>query len=225
MKNDLKNFLQLLLRQALFGTEPNMDLFAEEKSFYSSGITRLAGVDEVGRGCLAGPVFAAAVILPQELRISDLNDSKKLPPEVRERVSAEVLEKALAWSIVSVPVEEIDRLNILWASMKAMRLAVEGLKMLPELLLVDGNRVTDLQLPQRAMVAGDGRCASIAAASVIAKVARDRWMAEQENIYPQFRFSRHKGYGTPQHLEELRRHGPTPLHRKTFAPVAQVKMF
>jgi len=202
-----------------------MDLYAEESSFYARGIARLGGVDEVGRGCLAGPVFAAAVILPRGLRIPDLNDSKKLKPEVRERVSAEVLEKAVAWSIASVSVEEIDELNILWASMKAMRLAVESLKTRPELLLIDGNRVTDVELPQCAIIEGDGRCASIAAASVIAKVARDRWMAEQEALYPQFRFSRHKGYGTPQHLQELRQHGPTPLHRKTFAPVAQVQMF
>src|SRR5262249_11299111 len=124
-----------------------MDLYEAEQEFYAQGYSSLAGVDEVGRGCLAGPVFAAAVVLPLGLRIPDLDDSKKLSPEVRERVSEIVLREALATSIARVSVEEIDSLNILWASMKAMRLAVEGLALVPELLLVDGNRTVDLQLP------------------------------------------------------------------------------
>jgi len=196
-----------------------MDLYAEEQKFLFEGYATLAGVDEVGRGCIAGPVFAAAVILPSDLRIPQLNDSKKLSAQVRERLSEIILREALAWNIAEVSVEEIDTLNILWASMKAMRLAVEGLRMVPDLLLVDGNRETDLPLKQRAIVEGDGRCASIAAASVIAKVARDRWMSEQETHFPGFSFAQHKGYGTEQHLRELRKHGPTPLHRRSFAPV------
>lgn len=198
-----------------------MDLYAEEQTFYEQGFATLAGVDEVGRGCIAGPVFAAAVILPRELRIPDLDDSKKLLAPVRERISEIILREAIATCIAMVSVEEVDSLNILWASMKAMRLAVEGLKPAPGLLLIDGNRPTDLPLPQLALVAGDGRCASIAAASVIAKVARDRWMAEQEAHFPGFSFARHKGYGTEQHLRELKQHGPTPLHRRSFAPVQE----
>ncbi|MFO1464783.1 MAG: ribonuclease HII [bacterium] len=199
-----------------------MDLYAEEARFASEGFVTLAGVDEVGRGCIAGPVFAAAVILPRELRIPELNDSKKLSPKVRERLSSTILREARAWHIAMVSVEEIDRLNILWASMKAMRLAVEGLVERPDLLLVDGNRVTESPLPQRAIVEGDARCASIAAASVIAKVARDRWMSEQEAQFPGFSFAKHKGYGTAEHLRELRQHGVTPLHRRSFAPVQEM---
>lgn len=195
------------------------DLYSEEIPFYEEGFATLAGVDEVGRGCIAGPVFAAAVILPRELRLPELDDSKKLKPKVRERLSEVIHREALAACIAMVSVEEVDQLNILWASMKAMRLAVEGLKLQPGLLLVDGNRVTDLKLPQRAIVAGDARCASIAAASVIAKVARDRWMTEREADYPGFSFAKHKGYGTAQHLRELKQHGATPLHRRSFAPV------
>ncbi len=199
-----------------------MDLYAEEQKFLAEGYATLGGVDEVGRGCIAGPVFAAAVILPSELRIPQLNDSKKLTPKVRERLSEVILREAVAWNIVQVSVAEIDELNILWASMKAMSLAVGGLRVAPDLLLVDGNRTTDLPLQQRAIVEGDGRCASIAAASVIAKVARDRWMAEQEAHFPGFSFAQHKGYGTEQHLRELRTHGPTSLHRRTFAPVQEL---
>lgn len=196
-------------------------LYSIEADFRNEGFAQLAGVDEVGRGCLAGPVFAAAVILPPGLRIPKLDDSKKLTAATRDQVSAQVLEKCLAWHVAMVSAEEIDQLNILWASMKAMRLAVEGLRQVPDLLLVDGNRATDLAMPQRTLIGGDARCASIAAASVIAKVARDRWMTEQEKVFPQFSFSRHKGYGTAQHLRELGAHGPTPLHRRSFAPVQQ----
>ncbi|MCE9625788.1 MAG: ribonuclease HII [Deltaproteobacteria bacterium] len=199
-----------------------VDLYAEEKVFYAQGYSTLAGVDEVGRGCIAGPVFAAAVLLPPDLRIPDLNDSKKLKASLREKLSEIILREAISHHIAMVSVEDVDSLNILWASMKAMRIAVEGLKQVPALLLVDGNRETDLPLPQKALVAGDGRCASIAAASVIAKVARDRWMSEQEAHFPGFSFAKHKGYGTAQHLKELREHGPTPLHRRTFAPVQEL---
>jgi ribonuclease HII len=196
-----------------------VDLYAEEQSLRAEGFELLAGVDEVGRGCLAGPVFAAAVILPQDLKIPQLNDSKKLSPQLREKISAIILQQALAYKIERVSVEEIDRINILQASLQAMQLAIAGLSIFPKLLLVDGNQQVEVSIPQKTVIQGDGRCASIAAASVIAKVARDRYMAEQEKIFPQFSFSQHKGYGTAQHLEELKKHGPTPLHRRSFAPV------
>jgi ribonuclease HII len=196
-----------------------VDLYAEEQVLRAEGFELLAGVDEVGRGCLAGPVFAAAVILPQDLKIPQLNDSKKLSPQLREKISAIILQQALAYKIERVSVEEIDRINILQASLKAMQLAIAGLLIFPKLLLIDGNQQVEVSIPQKTVIQGDGRCASIAAASVIAKVARDRYMAEQEKIFPQFSFSQHKGYGTAQHLEELKKHGPTPLHRRSFAPV------
>lgn len=199
-----------------------LDLYSEEITFRSQGYLILAGVDEVGRGCIAGPVFAAAVILAIESKIPKLNDSKKLSSGVREEVAEIILKKSLAYQIVAVDAGEIDRINILRASLQAMRLAVEGLDRVPDLVLVDGNQAVDLRVPQKNLVGGDGRCASIAAASVIAKVARDRFMTEQEKLYPQFQFSSHKGYGTAQHLEELKRHGPTPLHRRSFAPVRQM---
>ena len=199
-----------------------MDLYEEEDSFYQEGVSVIAGVDEVGRGCLAGPVFAAAVILPRGIQIPNLNDSKKLSPKVREEVSQRVLDLALAYQIAQVSVEEIDRLNILRASLQAMKLAIHGLSVIPHLLLIDGNQQVAVELSQHLLIGGDGRCASIAAASVIAKVARDRYMTEQEKLYPGFNFSRHKGYGTIRHLDELNRFGPTPLHRRSFSPVSQM---
>ncbi len=199
-----------------------LDLYSEENLFRSQGYSLLAGVDEVGRGCLAGPVFAGAVMLPAEIRIPHLNDSKKLTPKIREQVSDIILREALAFCISIVSVEEIDRINILRASLKAMQLAIQGLRLLPELVLVDGHQAVDLPMPQKNLVGGDGRCASIAAASVIAKVARDRFMSEQEKIFPAFCFSRHKGYGTAQHLKELEENGPTLLHRRSFTPVREL---
>ncbi len=198
-----------------------MGLYAEDRFFRLEGYSILAGVDEVGRGCLAGPVFAAAVVLPDGLKIRGLNDSKQLAPEIRQKLSAIILNKALAYRIEMVSVEEIDQINILQASLKAMRLAVSGLSIRPQLTLVDGIFSFGAEFLQRTLVGGDGRSASIAAASIIAKVARDAYMAQQEKRFPQFSFSRHKGYGTPQHLEELKKNGPTELHRKSFSPVRE----
>lgn len=195
------------------------DLYQEEQKLREGGYTLLAGVDEVGRGCLAGPVFAAAVVLPAALRLPQLDDSKKLSAPLRERLDGQIRLQALAWQVAWVGVEEIDKINILHASLKAMRLAVEGLAQNPHLVLVDGRQKIGFFLPQKTYVGGDAQLASIAAASVVAKVARDRYMQEQEKFFPHFSFGRHKGYGTAQHLEELRVYGATSLHRRSFAPV------
>lgn len=200
----------------------SMDLFRPERSLQKEGIELIAGVDEVGRGCLAGPVFAAAVILPKKCSLPNLNDSKKLSVAQREELNVQIWDQALAACIADVSVEEIDRINILQASLKAMRLALEGLGRRPEMVLVDGKFAVKISLPQKTLIDGDARSASIAAASIIAKVARDKFMAEQEAHYPGYSFSRHKGYGTAQHLEELRKNGPTPLHRHSFAPVREL---
>jgi ribonuclease HII len=196
-----------------------VDLMKEERHWYARGLTHLAGVDEVGRGCLAGPVYAAAVILPPNFDLPHLNDSKKLKSVQREVLSVQIQRQAIAWRVAKVEVEEIDRINIFRASLRAIALALEGLSVRPERVLVDGNFPAPVDLPQTTLVKGDQRSASIAAASIIAKVARDRFMAGLEKIYPKFSFGRHKGYGTAKHLEELKTHGPTPLHRRSFAPV------
>ncbi|MDX1386841.1 MAG: ribonuclease HII [bacterium] len=196
-----------------------MDLMEMERSFYAKGCQIIAGVDEVGRGCLAGPVYAAAVILPQDFYHSEINDSKKLTPAKRENLNDFILEKALSLKIAWVEVEEIDQINIFHAALKAMKMALQGLSKKPDLTLVDGKFPVPFEGPQETLVKGDGRSASIAAASIIAKVARDRRMGELEKLFPQFSFSQHKGYGTAVHLKELRQYGPTPFHRRSFAPV------
>lgn len=179
-----------------------------------------AGVDEAGRGPLAGPVVAAAVILPEGFEIKGLNDSKKLTREQRERLEPIILEKAV-YSIIFVDNREIDELNILWASMAAMKRAVEGLSQTPLGIYVDGNRVPP-GLQAEAVVKGDGKVAEIAAASILAKTARDRYMIEIDAQFPQFGFAKHFGYPTPEHLEALRLHGPCELHRYSYGPVQQL---
>lgn len=168
---------------------------------------------------MAGPVFAASVILPVGLILPEVDDSKKLKADERERLFDEICRHAVAWSVASVDAEEIDRINIHHASLKAMKLAVSSLSAAPEYLLIDGKfTLADafLFLPQEAVVDGDALCQCIAAASILAKVSRDRWISEQVKNYPQFDFARHKGYGTSRHREEIKRHGPTPLHRRSF---------
>jgi ribonuclease HII len=182
----------------------------------------IAGVDEAGRGPLAGPVVAAAVILDEMYPIAGLNDSKKLTALRRERLYDEIRAKALCCSVAQASVEEIDRLNILQATLLAMRRAVEGLRLKPAKVLVDGNRLPVLDMLAEAIVGGDALIPSISAASILAKVTRDRWCAELDQQYPQYGFAAHKGYGTPVHLAALRAHGACPEHRKTFAPVTQV---
>lgn len=181
----------------------------------------VAGVDEAGRGPLAGPVVAAAVILDDERPIAGLNDSKKLTPAVRERLYAEIRAKALCCSIAEATVEEIDEINILQATMLAMRRAVEGLRLKPAQVLVDGNRLPVLRVPAEAIVGGDGSVTSIAAASILAKVHRDRWCEQLHERYPHYGFAAHKGYATAEHLAALMRHGACPQHRRSFAPVRE----
>ena len=180
---------------------------------------RVAGVDEVGRGPLCGPVVTAAVILDPARPILGLNDSKKLTEARREALYDEIQEKALAWCIARAEVDEIDRLNILHATMLAMQRAVEGLSVTPKLALIDGNRCPKLSVPSAPVIGGDAQVPAIAAASILAKVSRDREMQALDLIYPGYGLAGHKGYPTPAHLEALRRLGPTPIHRRSFAPV------
>ena len=179
------------------------DLWALENGIYASGVNILCGVDEAGRGPLAGPVCAAAVILPRGLEIPGLNDSKKLSEKRRE-------------ALYFADVEEIERLNILHATFLAMNRAIAQLSVRPELALIDGNRDSDIEVPSRCIVKGDSRCADIAAASILAKVTRDRYMIKMAEQYPQYGFEQHKGYGTKQHYAALREYGATPIHRMSF---------
>jgi ribonuclease HII len=181
-----------------------------------------AGVDEAGRGPLAGPVVAAAVILDDLQPIKGLADSKVLSASRREKLFDEIRAKALCCSIAEASVEEIDRLNILQATLLAMRRAVEGLRLKPVKVLVDGNRLPVLDVLAEAIVKGDATVPSISAASILAKVQRDRWCAELDAQYPQYGFARHKGYGTAEHLAALLAHGACPQHRRTFRPVTEV---
>lgn len=182
----------------------------------------ICGVDEAGRGPLVGSVFAAAVILPDGHGIKGLADSKKLSAKKREQLFVEIRDKALAWSVASASPAEIDEINILWATMLAMQRAVAGLGLAPDEVLVDGNRVPKLDYPARAIVQGDALVEAISAASILAKVSRDREAVLLDAAYPGYGFAQHKGYGTAQHLEALARLGPTPEHRRSFAPVRQV---
>ncbi len=182
----------------------------------------VAGVDEAGRGPLAGPVVAAAVILDELQPIKGLADSKVLTARRREQLFDEIRAKALCCSIAQASVEEIEQLNILQATLLAMRRAVEGLRLKPTLVLVDGNRLPLLTMRAEAIVKGDALVAAISAASILAKVQRDRWCADIDVQYPQYGFAKHKGYGTAQHLVALTKHGACPEHRKTFRPVAEV---
>ena len=195
-------------------------LLVLERRWWGQKIEWVAGVDEVGRGCLAGPVVAAAVVLPADIVLDGLDDSKKLKPEKREALSKVIGCKALAVGIGQVEAEEIDRLNILQAALKAMRLALEGLGGRPGHVLVDGNQKPGSLFPETAVVDGDARSLSIAAASVVAKVHRDRLMGAVDANWPVYGFARHKGYGSPEHLAALEEYGPCPLHRRSFGPVA-----
>ena len=185
----------------------------------------ICGVDEAGRGPLAGPVVAAAVILDPRQPIDGLNDSKKLTAVRRETLAVEIREKALAWAVAEASVQEIDRINILQASLLAMQRAVSGLSLMPEKALVDGNKCPVLACPVEAIVGGDGKLAAIAAASILAKTVRDALMQELHVLYPQYGFDRHKGYPTALHLAALREHGISPVHRRSYGPVAQMILF
>ena len=189
------------------------------------GALHIAGLDEVGRGPMFGPVVAAAVILPKGCRLQGLTDSKQLTEKQRNAFDAAIRAEAVAWAVAAVDVETIDRINIRRASLLAMRMAVEQLTVAPDYLLIDGCDTIEWPCPQQAVVQGDGRSVSIAAASVLAKVHRDQLLVELDAVYPGYGLARHKGYCVAEHLEALRRLGPTPLHRKSFSPVAQRMLF
>ncbi|TXI72838.1 MAG: ribonuclease HII [Limnohabitans sp.] len=196
-------------------------LVPEQRALDWDTVGLVAGVDEAGRGPLAGPVVAAAVILDDLKPIVGLNDSKKLTEKRREKLYDEILAKALCCSIAEASVQEIDTLNILQATLLAMRRAVDGLRLKPVKVLVDGNRLPVLDVRAEAIVQGDALVPAISAASILAKVHRDRMCAQLHAQYPQYGFDRHKGYGTAEHLQALAEHGPSPWHRSSFAPVAR----
>lgn len=198
-----------------------LDLWTYEREQWAAGYETICGVDEAGAGPLAGPVYAAAVILPGELDLPGLNDSKKLTAKKREALFDAITQAAFAYSVAAVTAEEIDRLDILNARMLAMQRAIGGLSVKPDLCLIDGNRdhgsSVSIDAPHVCLVGGDGKSASIAAASILAKVSRDRYVTDVlDREYPQYQFARHKGYGTKLHYEMLDRYGPCPAHRRTF---------
>ncbi len=189
-----------------------MKKFEDEYRIYGN----ICGIDEAGRGPLCGPVVAGAVILPKEYDILYINDSKKLSEKKREEVFAQIEEKALAWSVGIVSPEEIDRINILQATYAAMKQAVQKLKITPDILLNDAVTIPDVEIRQVPVIKGDAKSQSIAAASIMAKVTRDRIMKEYDLMYPEYGFSENKGYGTAQHIEAIKKYGPCPIHRITF---------
>ncbi len=193
-----------------------MDMYSIENQKRNEGKTYIAGVDEAGRGPLAGPVYAAAVILPKDCFIAGLNDSKKLSEKKREELYDVIIEKALAYSIFSVDEKRIDEINILNATYDAMNGAVNSLKLTPDYVLIDGNRTQGMNIEHETVVKGDAKSASIAAASILAKVARDRYISEIAKEYPLYHFEKHKGYGTVLHTEAILKYGPSPIHRRTF---------
>ena len=193
-----------------------MDLWEIEKEILDSGITPVCGVDEAGRGPLAGPVCAAAVILPCGLEIPGLNDSKKLTEKKRDALYDVIVAQALSYGIAFATVEEIEERNILGATFLAMNRAIAALDTVPALALIDGNRNSGIEIPSRCIIGGDGKCASIAAASILAKVTRDRYMYEMAEKYPQYGFDQHKGYGTKAHYAAIREFGPSEIHRMSF---------
>lgn len=197
-------------------SESDLDLFAPEQ------FSRIAGVDEVGRGSLAGPVVAAAVILDPNRPIKGLRDSKKLSAKKRDELAQEIKEKALAWSVAAMGPEVIDKINILQATLEAMKAAVEKLPVQPDFVQVDGNKLPKWKWLSEAVVKGDDKVEWISAASIIAKTTRDGYMCKIAELYPQYGFEHHVGYGTAEHIKALKAYGPTPIHRKTFAPVREV---
>ena len=192
------------------------ELWTLENEIYAEGFSLVCGVDEAGRGPLAGPVCAAAVILPRGLEIDGLDDSKKLSEKKREKLFDDIVNAAVSYGIAFAGVEEIEQHNILGATFMAMNRAIEQLSPKPELALIDGNRNKGICIESRCVVKGDSKCADIAAASILAKVTRDRYMLEMAEKYPQYRFEQHKGYGTKLHYEMLREYGPSPIHRRDF---------
>ncbi|MBQ7358202.1 MAG: ribonuclease HII [Clostridia bacterium] len=190
--------------------------YSIENELAQKGYTSICGVDEAGRGPLCGPVVAAACILPDGLVIEGLNDSKKLTEKKREALFDVICESAIAYSIAEASVEEIDRMNILEADLLAMRRAIDGLSVKADFAIIDGNIARDFQIPAMAVVKGDARSMNIAAASILAKVTRDRMCIDLDAQYPEYEIAKHKGYGTKAHMDALRKYGPSPIHRKKF---------
>jgi ribonuclease HII len=199
-------------------------LLRHERALWTQGLLHVAGVDEVGVGPLAGPLVAAAVILPRECEVRGIDDSKKLTPARRTKLKAEIEACAVAVGIGIVEVRDVERLNTYWAAIEAMRRAVAALAVTPEQILIDARRIPGLEVPQLPLVKGDARSYSIAAASIVAKVLRDAMMTELDAAYPQYGFRRHMGYATADHLAALDRHGPCPAHRRSFLPVSQARL-
>ena len=193
-----------------------MDLWNLERAYQAKGYSRICGVDEAGAGPLAGRVYAAAVILPMGIDLPYLNDSKKVTEKRREALFDEICEKAIAWSVAYATEQEVDEINILHARMLAMERAIQGLTMPADFALIDGNRNNGITIQNEPIVKGDSKSASIAAASILAKVSRDRHMLSMAGEYPEYAFEKHKGYPTKLHYERLREYGPCPIHRKTF---------
>lgn len=207
-------------KNSLFETEP-IDLYRYERMAKSEGYHFIAGIDEVGRGALAGPVVAAAVILQPEHPVDGVNDSKKLSRKLREALFDIIVANAVSVGIDMVDAAQIDKINILQATRLAMLQAVQGLSIQPDYLLIDGITTIESPFPQRLLKQGDSRAASIAAASIIAKVTRDRLLCEYASTYQEYGFDKHKGYGTASHISSLQKYGPTPIHRLSFAKVPQ----
>lgn len=187
----------------------------EEKGLQRKGYTYIAGVDEVGRGPLAGPLVVAAVILPRDFELLGMNDSKQLKKEQRKEFAVKIREQAIAYSIKYVEAKEIDRINIYQATIKAMSQALQELPTQPEFALIDAMKLP-ISIPHKSIIKGDAKSASIAAASIVAKVSRDMWMEEMSELYPQYGFERNMGYGTKEHIQAIEEHGPTPIHRRSF---------
>ncbi len=192
------------------------DWLKYENEAYADGYKIICGVDEAGRGPLAGPVYAAAVILPAGCAVDGVNDSKKLSEKKREQLFDKILNECVCYSVGTATCREIDEINILQATFLAMKRAVDSLALKPDIAFIDGDKTPGLDVAQRAIVKGDALSANIAAASIIAKVSRDRYMLEMAEIYPQYHFEKHKGYGTKLHYEMIEKYGITPIHRKTF---------
>jgi ribonuclease HII len=199
-------------------------MLRHERALWTQGVARIAGVDEVGVGPLAGPLVAAAVILPKDCPLRGVDDSKKLTAARRQALREEIAGCAVAIGVGVVAVDDVDRLNTYWAAIEAMRRALAALPVAPEQVLVDARTIPGLGLPQTALIKGDARSYSIAAASIVAKVIRDEMMADLDRRYPAYGFARHMGYGTAEHLAALSRFGPCPEHRRTFQPVVQARL-
>ncbi len=206
---------ELRAQKRLAAERIRLAVMSEYENEYAS-LTAVCGLDEAGRGPLAGPVAAAAVILPKDAEILYLNDSKKVSPKRREALFDEIREKAVSYGIGLVGPERIDEINILRATYEAMRIAIGKLSVRPDLLLIDALTIPDVPIRQIPIIGGDGKSVSIAAASILAKVSRDRLMIEYDALYPQYGFAKHKGYGTADHIAALREYGPSPIHRRSF---------